>query len=47
MKGIEIYYTTDLRQLGESLDTSLIAFKQDEETQKYKMEIMPTTLLIK
>lgn len=47
MKGIEIYYTTDLRQLGESLDTSLIAFKQDEETQKYKMEIMPTPLLSK
>lgn len=47
LKGIEIYYTTDLRQLDENLDTSLIAFKLDEETQKYKMEIIKTPLLSK
>ena len=47
LKGIEAYYTTDLRQLSEELDTSLISFKLDEEMQKYKMEIIKTSLLEK
>ncbi len=48
MKGIEVYYTTDLRQLGEDLSTSLIAFrKENEESAKYKMEIMTLPLLSK
>lgn len=46
MKGIEVYYTTDLRQLGEDLTTSLIAFrKENEEGAKYKMEIISVPLL--
>lgn len=47
LPGIEVYYTTDARQLSESLDTSLIAFKLDVDTQKYKMEIIKTALLEK
>lgn len=48
MKGIEVYYTTDLRQLGEDLSTSLIAFrKENEEGAKYKMEIISVPLLSK
>lgn len=48
MKGIEVYYTTDLRQLGEDLTTSLIAFrKENEEGAKYKMEIISVPLLSK
>jgi hypothetical protein len=47
LKGIEIYYTTDLRQLDDDMDKSLIAFKADESNQKYKMEIMQMALLEK
>lgn len=45
LDGIEVYYTTDLKQLDESLDKSLIAFRMDEATQRYKLEIIQTPLL--
>ena len=47
LNGIEIYYTTDLRQLSDDLESSLIAFKFDEESQRYKGEIVKTSLLSK
>ena len=47
LKGITIYYTTDLRQLGDDLSTSLIDFKLDETTQRYRMEVIRTSLLEK
>jgi hypothetical protein len=47
LRGIDIYYTTDLRQLDNEMDKSLIAFKADESNQKYKMEIMQMSLLEK
>ena len=34
--NINIYYTTDLKQINESLEKSLTEFKLDEETKKYK-----------
>ena len=34
---IKLYFTTDLRQNSESLENTLIEFKLDEETKKYKM----------
>jgi len=34
---IKLYFTTDLRQNSESLENTLIEFKIDEETKKYKM----------
>ena len=50
LKGLEIpkiklYFTTDLRQNQESLSNSLIEFKLDEETNKYKMENVELRLL--
>ena len=42
---INLYYTTDLRQNAESLETSLVEFKLDPENQKYKMEIVSIKLL--
>lgn len=45
LDGIEVYYTTDLKQLDESLDKSLIAFRMDSVTQRYKLEIIQTPLL--
>ena len=50
LKGLEIpkiklYFTTDLRQNQESLSNSLIEFKLDEETNKYKMENVELKLL--
>lgn len=47
LDGIEVYYTTDLKQLDESLDKSLIAFRMDPATQRYKLEIIQTPLLEK
>ena len=35
-KNINLYYTTDLRQVNESLEKSLTEFKLDSETKKYK-----------
>ncbi len=34
---IKLYFTTDLRQNNESLENTLIEFRIDEETKKYKM----------
>ena len=34
---IKLYFTTDLRQNQETLENTLIEFKIDENTQKYKM----------
>ena len=34
---IKLYFTTDLRQNSESLENTLIEFKIDETTNKYKM----------
>ena len=34
--NISLYYTTDLKQVNESLDKSLTEFKLDPETKKYK-----------
>lgn len=45
IKGIELYYTTDLRQLDDELDKTLIVFKLDETTQRYRMEIQEISLL--
>lgn len=50
MNGLEInkinlYYTTDLRQNEKSLDKSLITFKLDEATNKYKIENVEIKLL--
>ena len=42
---IAIYYTTDLRQNEENLSKSLVEFKLDNETQKYKMENIEIKLL--
>ena len=34
---IKLYFTTDLRQNNETLENTLIEFKLDETTKKYKM----------
>ncbi|MBO5179658.1 MAG: hypothetical protein J6B87_04865 [Clostridia bacterium] len=47
LKGIELYYTTDLKQLEEELDKTLIAFRLDETTNRYKLEIIQIPLLAK
>ena len=47
LKGIEIYYSTDLRQLEPEIDKTLIAFKQDTETGRYRMEMLQVPLLEK
>jgi len=40
MKGIEIYYSTDLRQLEPEMDKTLITFRQDSTTGRYKMDML-------
>lgn len=42
---IKLYFTTDLRQNEESLEKTLVEFKLDEETKKYKMENIEVKLL--
>ena len=42
---IKLYFTTDLRQNEETLDNTLVGFKIDEETNKYKMEDIKVKLL--
>ena len=42
---IKLYFTTDLRQNEETLDKTLVEFKIDEETKKYKMEEVEVKLL--
>lgn len=45
LKGIEIYYSTDLRQLEDEIDKTIIAFKQDPETGRYRMEMAELSML--
>ncbi len=42
---IKFYFTTDLRQNNESLENTLIEFKLDEKTRKYKMVNVEVKLL--
>ena len=42
---IKLYFTTDLRQNEESLDKTLVGFKVDEKTGKYKMDSVQVKLL--
>lgn len=42
---IKLYFTTDLRQNEETLSKTLIEFKLDEETNKYKIEDVELKLL--
>lgn len=45
IQQIKLYFSTDLRQNEESLDKTLVEFKQDSETGKYKMENIQVKLL--
>jgi hypothetical protein len=47
LEGIEVFYTTDLRQLEDDLETSLIAFRLNQETGRYQKEVIQTPLLEK
>jgi len=47
LEGIEVFYTTDLRQLEDNLETSLIAFRLNQETGRYQKEVIQTPLLEK
>ena len=42
---INLYYTTDLKQVSESLEKSLTEFKLDEETNKYKANSVELKIL--
>ena len=42
---IKLYFTTDLRQNQETLENTLIEFRIDEETKKYKMYNVEVKLL--
>lgn len=45
LKGIEIYYSTDLRQLESEINNTIIVFKQNPETGRYSMEMGPVAFL--
>ena len=45
IEKIKLYFTTDLRQNGESLSNTLLEFKLDPETNKYKVENIELKLL--
>lgn len=45
ISNIKLYYTTDLRQNEETLEKTLVEFKLDSETKKYKMENIEVKLL--
>ena len=45
LKGIEIYFSTDLRQLENEIDKTIIVFKQDPTTGRYSMEMGPGSFL--
>ncbi len=47
LKGIELYFSTDLRQLEPEMNKTLINFKQDLETGRYRMEMADIPLLEK
>ena len=42
---MNLYFTTDLRQIEENLTKSLLEFKLDEQTNKYKVENIELKLL--
>ena len=44
-KRIKLYFSTDLRQNEETLDKTLVEFRLDETTKKYKMENVEVKLL--
>lgn len=37
-KGIKLYFSTDLRQNSQTMDKTLVEFKLDEKTNRYKLE---------
>ena len=43
--NINVYYTTDLKQISESLEKSLTEFKLDEKTNKYKASTVELKIL--
>ena len=43
--GLKLLFTTDLRQNDDSLEKSLIEFKVDSSTKKYKIEEVPLKIL--
>ena len=43
--NINVYYTTDLKQVNESLEKSLTEFKLDPQTNKYKAFVPEIKLL--
>ena len=45
ISNLKLYFTTDLRQNEETLEKTLVDFKLDEETQKYRMENVEVKLL--
>ena len=45
IEQIKLYFTTDLRQNGETLENTLIEFKLDSETNKYKIQNVELKLL--
>ncbi len=45
ISNVKLYFTTDLRQIQENLTKTLIEFKLDEETNKYKVEDVELKLL--
>ncbi len=45
IEQIKLYFSTDLRQNEETLAKTLVEFKQDAETKKYKMEDVEVKLL--
>ena len=45
IKQLKLYFSTDLRQNEETLSKTLVEFKQDTETKKYKMEDVEVKLL--
>ena len=47
LEGIVVLYTTDLKQLEDNLETSLIAFRLNQETGRYQIEIVQNALLEK
>ena len=45
IKGTKLCFTTDLRQNNTTLSKSLVEFKMDEETKKYKVETLELKIL--
>lgn len=45
LKGIEVYFSTDLRQLENDIDKTIITFNQDPTTGRYRMEMAQLGLL--